>query len=464
MPKLTKRFVESVKPATADQVIFDDDLPGFGLRVLCRALPSGETSYVRSYLVQYRNKEGRSRRLTIGKHGKVTADGARKDALRIFDAVRAGKDPVAERRAYVDAPIVNDLLDHYLAEHVEKRNRPGTRREIKRLVDRHIRPELGKHRVAAVTRQDMVKLHRGLSGTPRLANLVLSICSKAFSLAEVWPNGSNPCRLDGSNPCRRVERNIERHRERFLSAEELGRLGVALRQAESEGLPWTVDESKPKAKHLAKVENRRTVYPRVTTAAIELLLYTGCRLSEVLNLRWDQVDFEAGTIVLAETKPGGPETIAMNAPARQVLKVLLPIAKSSPWVLPARDDPQARRSRQALAVAHPGRTKDIKAAEARALSKSAIEKSWRRIRAAAGIADVHLHDLRHTVGTYAGQSGANAFLVRDLLRHKDLSTTGIYVNRADEPMRTLSDQVGERIAAGLEGRKGGDVVALKRGG
>jgi integrase len=293
MPKLTKRFVEGEKPTAVDQVIFDDEVAGFGLRVL----PSG----VRSYLVQYRNKQGRSRRLTIGKHGKVTADGARKDALRIFDAVRAGKDPVAERRAYVDAPIVNDLLDRYVAEHVEKRNRPGTRREIKRLVERHVRPQLGKHKVAAVTRQDVAKLHRGLSGTPRLANLVVSICSKAFSLAEVWS-----MRADGSNPCRLVERNPEQHRERFLSAEELGRLGKTLRLAERDGLPWSVDEGKPKAKHLAKVENRRTIYPRVTTAAIELLLYTGCRLSEVLNLRWGQVDFEGGTITLAETKAGRP--------------------------------------------------------------------------------------------------------------------------------------------------------------
>src|SRR6516162_2648956 len=89
MPKLTKRFVESVKPVAAvDQVIFDDEIPGFGLRVK----PSG----VRSYLVQYRNHQGRSRRLTLGKHGKLTADLARKHALRVFDAVRGGKDPVAE--------------------------------------------------------------------------------------------------------------------------------------------------------------------------------------------------------------------------------------------------------------------------------------------------------------------------------------------------------------------------------
>jgi len=420
MPKLTKRFVESVKPRDKDLVTFDEQVPGFGVRVM----PSG----VRSYLVQYRNAQGRSRRITIGKHGPVTADGARAKARRILDAVRDGKDPVAERRAFLDAPMVNDLLDRYLTEHVEKRNRPRTRDEVRRLVERHVRPQLGKQKVAAVTRQDLAKLHRGLAGTPRQANLVLSICSKAFSLAELWG-----MRTDGSNPCRRIERNPEHHRERFLSAEELGRLGVMLRLAEREGLPWTVDETKPKAKHLPKIENRRTIYPRVTTAAIELLLYTGCRLSEVLNLRWDEVDFEAGTIMLAETKAGRPQVVVMNAPARQVLKNL-PQGEGSPWVLPARQNSELP------------------------LSKDAIEKTWRKIRTSAGISDVRLHDLRHTVGTYAGQSGANAFLVRDLLRHKDLSMTGRYVNRADDPIRTLSDQVGERIAAGLAGRKGGEVV------
>ena len=72
-----------------------------------------------------------------------------------------------------------------------------------------------------------------------------------------------------------------------------------------------------------------------------------------------------------------------------------------------------------------------------------------------------MHDLRHTVGTYAGQTGANAFLVRDLLRHKNLAMTGRYVNRADSPVRTLSDQVGERIAAAMAGRPTAEVVALK---
>jgi integrase len=128
----------------------------------------------------------------------------------------------------------------------------------------------------------------------------------------------------------------------------------------------------------------------------------------------------------------------MNAPARQVLKQLEK-AKASRWVLPSTVDAE------------------------RPLSKTAIETAWQRIRTAAKFDDVRLHDLRHTVGIYAGQSGANAFLVRDLLRHKNLSMTGRYVNWADDPVRTLSDQVGERIAAGLAGRPLAQVLPLKRG-
>jgi integrase len=181
-----------------------------------------------------------------------------------------------------------------------------------------------------------------------------------------------------------------------------------------------------------KPENRRSLFSRVTTAAIELLLFTGCRLSEVLNLRWDQIDFETGTIRLSETKAGRPQVVVINAPARQVLQELRK-AKAFDWVLPS--------------------TSDAK----RPLSTTAIEAAWQRIRIAAELEDVRLHDLRHTVGTYAGQSGANAFLVRDLLRHKNLAMTSRYVNRSDDPVRTLSDQVGERIAAAMAGRKHAEV-------
>jgi integrase len=421
--KLTKRSIESLAPAAAAVIRYDDKLAGFGVRVM----PSGR----RFYFVRYRNKHGRSRWFTIGEHGKVTADAARTMAQRILQTVAVdGRDPSGEREAFRAAPTVNDLLNRYIAEHIEQRNRPSTRAAFKSIIERDIRPELGRLKAEAVTRQDMHRFHAAHAGTPHQANLILAVCSKAFSLAELWE-----MRADGTNPCSKIERYPVNHRERFLSADELGRLGATLRQAESAGLPWRVG---PDSKHPKKAEGRRTLYRRITTAAIELLLFTGCRLSEVLNLRWEHVDFNAGTIALSETKSGRPQVVTMNAPARQVLKEL-EAAKTSECVLPSPSNAK-----------HP-------------LSKAGIEAAWQHIRTAAQLEDVRLHDLRHTVGTYAGQSGANAFLVRDLLRHKNLAMTGRYVNRADDPVRTLSDQVGERIAAGLAGAKGGEVVALKRG-
>ncbi len=408
--KLTKRSVESLRKGETPAVWYDDKLAGFGVRVM----PTGR----RFYFARYRNKHGRSRWFTIGEHGKVTADAARTMAQRILQtvAVDAG-DPSGEREAFRAAPTVNDLLDRYVAEHVERRNRPGTQAEFKSIVKRNIRPELGHLKVASVTRQDMHKFHAKRAATPRQANLILAVCSKAFSLAELWE-----MRPEGSNPCSRIERYPENHRERFLSGEELGRLGATLRRAETMGLPWK--------------NGGRTLYRRVTTAAIELLLFTGCRLSEILNLRWEQVAFDDGTITLLETKSGRPQVVTMNAPARQVLKELA-AAEASEWVSPS-----------------------VSSAK-RPISKAGLEAAWHRIRSAAQLEDVRLHDLRHTVGTYAGQSGANAFLVRDLLRHKNLAMTGRYVNRADDPVRTLSDQVGERIAAAMVGRAAAEVVPLK---
>jgi integrase len=421
--KITKRSVEAITPAGHPVVQYDEKLAGFGVRVM----PSGR----RFYFARYRNKHGRSRWFTIGEHGKVTADAARTKAQRILQTVAVdGRDPSGEREAFRAAPTVNDLLDRYIKEHLEHRCRQRTIESFKGIVERDLRPELGHLKVAAITRQDMHKLHAAKSGTPRQANMVLSVCSKVFNLAEVWE-----MRPEGSNPSRKIERYRENHRERFLSADELGRLGVILRQAETVGLPWKVGAN---SKHPVKPEARRTLYRRVTTAAIELLLFTGCRLSEVLNLKWEQVDFADGKITLLMTKSGRPQQVTMNAPARQVLRQL-DATKNSEWVLPSVSSTK------------------------RPLSKSGIEAAWTKLRTAARLEDVRLHDLRHTVGTYAAQSGANAFLVRDLLRHKNLAMTSRYVNRADDPVRTLSDQVGERISAALAGQSAADVVPLKGG-
>jgi integrase len=422
MPKLTKRTVDATKPAAADVVIWDDELRGFGLRVK----PSG----VKSYIVQYRTAEGRSRRLTLGRHGELTPDAARGLAADTLGMVRKGGDPTADRRAIRTAPTVGEMLDRYLTEHVKRRNKASTAEDVDRLVKLHIRPRLGKMKVASVTRQDVAKMHGAMAATPRRANHALAIASKAFNLAEVW--GMRP---EGSNPCRRIERYAEPARERFLTDDELRRLGDTLRQAEREGLPWRRPRGRRASKHDRKPENRRTVYSWQITAAIRLLLYTGSRLGEIIRLRWSQVDAKAGTITLAETKAGEPQVIALSTAALAELAAL-PRIDGSPWVLPMQSDRQ------------------------RHLPKETLEQAWQRIRAAADLADVRLHDLRHTVGTFAGQVGANAFMVRDLLRHKTLAVTGRYVNRAEDPVRALGDRVAGRIAAALAGEPAAEVVPL----
>lgn len=150
----------------------------------------------------------------------------------------------------------------------------------------------------------------------------------------------------------------------------------------------------------------------------------------MLGLRWEEVDIESATLVLSDAK-AGPRTVALSAAAVQLLAGL---DRAGPYVVRGLD-PE------------------------RPLSVSTIEHAWDRVRRAAGVEDGRLHDLRHSVGTFAAQAGSNAFLIRDLLGHKTLAMTGRYVERAVEPVRELADKVSNRIAAALDG-DGGQVVRL----
>lgn len=425
MPKITKRLIDALPPGGERLILWDSELKGFGLV----ALPSG----VRSFIVKYRNETGRQRRLTLGRFGVMTVDGARAAALATLAAVGKGSDPVDDRQSLRAAPSVDDLLKRYLAEHVDVHNAPKTAEGARLSIEKHIRPRLGGLRAAAVTRQDVLKLHRAMQETPRQANLTLAILSKAFSLAELW--GIRP---EGSNPCRKVPRYPELARERFFSAEELARLGAVLRQAEAPGLPWREREG-AKAKHRAKEENRVTPISPRALAAIRLLLFTGARLSEILELQWAHVDFERGLVALPTRKGGGRRPHPVSTMMLAVLADL-PREQGSPWVLPAPTDAAKR------------------------LSQSVVENAWLRIRDHAGVADIRLHDLRHKMGTYASQAGVNAFQVRDLLRHANIAMTGRYANCDEDPIRSISEIVGERIAAGLASGAPGEVVPFKRPG
>lgn len=405
MSKLTKKSVDDANTLPKPYLLWDGELRGFGLLVL----PSG----VKTYVFQYRNEARRSRRLTIGRHGSLTVSEAREIAHEAAVAVAKGNDPVGSKRSYREAPTISELLERYLSDHVIPHNAVSTQKDIRVVIAKKLKPAVRNIKVNDLTRADVAKLHNAMKDTPGRANYVLAIFSKALSLAELWG-----LRAQNSNPCIGIKRYPENYRTRFLKQDEVKRLLDAMIEAETVGLPWNVEGNS--SKHLAKEPNQRTQLSWQVIGALRLLLLTGARLSEIILLKWSDVDFGLHTIALPKFKGRKREPFPATAAALDILKSL-PRVKGSALVFPRNSD------------------------KAVPISKEVMESAWQRLRWRARIEDAHIHDLRHTVGTYAAQAGVSGFIVRDLLRHANISTTGRYANFDANPVREVAKIVGERI-------------------
>ena len=385
MPKLTKRVVDALQSEAKDYFIWDSQIAGFGLRVM----PSG----AKTYQTQYR-KGGRTRRVSIGRHGKITVDEARKLAKEVMGQVAKGENPAEDISLHRKAPTVAALRERFFEEHTKQRCKLSTQSEYRRAIDLFINPAIGSFKTVDVERRDIAELHQKFRDKPYQANRTLGVLSKMFNLAEIW--GLRP---DGSNPCRHVPKYREIKRERYLSQPELQRLGQVLGEVERDGseTPYVV-------------------------AAFRLLILTGCRLGEIQTLQWQFLTDQG--MELPDTKTGARRIPLPNA-ARAILSAL-PRVDSNPFVIVGRVDGQHITDLQ-----HP----------------------WRRIRKRAQLDNVRIHDLRHTYASNAVSSGMPIQMVGRLLGHSQIQTTMRYAHLADDPVRLAAEENAERLGA-LVGQTG----------
>lgn len=317
--RITKRAVDALKcPGGRDRdFLWDDGLAGFGVA----AFPSGKKVYV----AQFR-KDGRSRRITIGEHGRVTPDEARSQAKVILGAVEKGADPIADRRVAREIRTFRDVTEEFMRLRVAAKRKPRTGETYDGLLRNHILPAIGRKRVVDVRRGDVARLHARLSDAPGAANRAVAVISAIWN----WAARRDEVAL-AENPANGIERYPEQANERFLTSAELSRLGDALRDGETIGLPWAVDENGLSAKHLAKPDKRRVKLDSFAVAAIRLLILTGARLREILDAQWSQVDMERGVIFLADSRRG-KKPIYLSAAAQAVL-ASLPCIEGNPHII-----------------------------------------------------------------------------------------------------------------------------------
>ena len=392
---LTERRIADLDLPDQRYVVWDETLPGFGLRLS----PEG----TRTFVLKSRLPSGRVRWKTLGRYGTVALEKARRQAKRDIGIVADGGDPLQQKDRARDAPTLGAVADRFLEDHVEARRKPATLRLYRLVIDGHLRPRLGAMAIGEIGPEDLLKLHHRLRATPYMANRVLAVTSKLMNwAATAGYRGQGP----HANPCEAIEKFKERPRKRYLTPEELTRVGAALRIAE-----------------------RRQAMSPAAIAAMRLLLLTGARVSEILSLEWRFVDLKNGVLNLPESKTGA-KAVLLNAPAVDILRAW-PRHVGSPYVFPGEGRGDRRKG------AH----------------RVNLTDAWAWVRRRAKIPDVRLHDLRHSYASVAVSNGHTLPIIGALLGHTQAQTTHRYAHLMDNPLRAASEATGSSIAASLNRSK-----------
>ena len=353
------------------------------------------SSGAKSFILSYR-VSGRKRLMTIGRCGAMAIDEARKRARKHLVAVEDGGDPLDAKKAIVKSATVKELVAAYLQRYAKPRKR-SWQADASRL-RRHVLPKWGNLKAGAIKSADVASLHSAIgTETPYEANRTVALLSKMFALASTWgfvPDGHH-------NPASKIESFAEHKRDRWVTPEEFPELAKAI---DTEASPYV-------------------------RAALWLYLLTGVRKTELLTARWDDVDFTRKELRLPTTKAGRVHYVPLTEPAIALLRGL-PKVKDNPYVLPG-----ARTGAHLVN----------------------INKPWKRIRTAAGVEDVRLHDLRRTVGSWLAQAGNSLHLIGRVLNHSNQSTTAVYARFGQDHVREALEAHGKRVM-GAAGKTPGAVV------
>jgi integrase len=413
MSKITKRVVDAAASKQDRYIVWDGEIKGFGLLVM----PSG----IKSYVYQYRTPEGRQRRATIGKHGEWTPVEARAKAEDHREAVRAGRDPLADKRALKEAPTVGEILDAYLASESFKDKALSTQRVDKGRIERHLRPLLGRRHAHSLNSEDIKRTFNAIregntakdektrkrgrarvTGGPGTARMAIELLRSIFNWAKLK-----------LNPCDGVKTGSSGTRETILEDSGGYRRLFA-----------TLD----------KMETERRVRSPVADA-IRLIALTGCRRGEAAGLRWRHVDLKQGRIVLPPQshktgrKTGKPREIILPAEAQKII---------------------ARQTE--------GGPDDFVFTPARGDGAIALSKAWRKVRKEAELPpSLGLHGLRHSIASHLAMSGAQAPEIMTAMGHRQLSTVQRYIHFAQSSRQSLADRAASVPLAGMEANQDRDV-------
>ena len=380
--KLTKSVVDRAEPRERAYALFDSQIKGLELRVY----PSGVKTFCLSYREPPGGRAARKKRLTIGRYGTIAPDQARRLALDALAAIHEGRDPQSEKVRARGALTVGQLVEMFLRDHVQVHRRPATLAQYRHVLA-HVVEAHGREPVDRLTRAMMSKLHAELGATsPISANRMLAAVSSMWS----WAQGRGLIPESTMNPAARITRFKEQPKERYLSVEELSRLGKALRECENVSL-----------------------FARL---AIRLLLLTGARLREILDAKWANVDWERGALRL-ETSKTGPRWLQLPDAALDLLRQA-PRVSGNPHIIPGHQEGRPRRD---------------------------LCKPLAALAKAAGVGSSTAHMCRHTYASHAAGRGTSLYMVGKLLGHTQAQTSQRYAHMAQDPLRAAANAVGAAL-------------------